>query len=178
MHALVQGIFNEHALDGMIEDGHQTKIQENALNDNFYKKEFQTLWNYINHKWSYTVYFDSHELIQKAIRHIDEKLFVSQLQYTVTKGMQGDDWSAKTIQSGNGFVSEKSHTCDLKRSEMSQVKYDLIGEIGAGTHLTRKTVAMILKSLQLKKIRIFLRRTRPRKMCRTMYLLIEQQKNL
>lgn len=81
MHALVQGIFDEHALDGMIEDGHQTKIKENALNDNFYKKEFQTLWIYINHKWSYTVHFDSQELIQKAIRHIDDKLFLSQLQY-------------------------------------------------------------------------------------------------
>jgi L-2-hydroxyglutarate oxidase LhgO len=47
---------------------------------------------------------DSQELIQKAIRHIDEKLFVSQLQYTVTKGKQGDDWSAETIKSGNGFI--------------------------------------------------------------------------
>ncbi len=155
VHALVQGIFDEHALDGMIEDGHQTKIQENALNDNFYKKEFQTLWNYINHKWSYTVHFDSQELIQKAIRHIDEKLFVSQLQYTVTKGTQGDDWSAETIKSGNGFVSEKSHTYDLKRSEMSQVKYDLIGEIGAGTHLTRKTVAMILKGISPAKFTMY-----------------------
>lgn len=100
VHALVQAIFDEHALDDMIDDGHQTKIQENALNDNFYKKEFQTLWHYINHKWSYTVHFDSQELIQKAIRHIDEKLFVSQLQYTVTKGQQGD-WSAETIKSGN-----------------------------------------------------------------------------
>ena len=147
VHALVQSIFDEHALDDMIDDGHQTKIQENALNDNFYKKEFQTLWNYINHKWSYTVHFDSQELIQKAIRHIDEKLFVSQLQYTVTKGKQGDDWSAETIKSGNGFVSEKSHTYDLKRGETSQVKYDLVGKIGAGTHLTRKTVAMILKGI-------------------------------
>ncbi|MDY6316700.1 MAG: DEAD/DEAH box helicase family protein, partial [Oribacterium sp.] len=76
VHALVQGIFDEHALDGMIDDGNATKIQENALNDNFYKKEFQTLWNYINHKWSYTVHFDSEELIQKSIQHIDEKLFV------------------------------------------------------------------------------------------------------
>lgn len=33
--------------------------------------------HFINHKWSYTVHFDSQELIQKAIRHIDEKLFLS-----------------------------------------------------------------------------------------------------
>lgn len=59
VHALVQSIFDEHALDDMISNGHETKIQENALNDNFYKKEFQTLWNYINHKYAYTVEFDS-----------------------------------------------------------------------------------------------------------------------
>ncbi|MDX8418292.1 type III restriction-modification system endonuclease [Absicoccus intestinalis] len=143
VHALVQGIFDEHALDGMIEDGHTTKVQENALNDNFYKKEFQTLWNYINHKWSYTVHFDSNELIQKSIKKIDEKLFVSQLQYTVTQGTQGEDWS----DSGNGFVAEKRHTYKLDRGETSQVKYDLIGKIGEKTHLTRKTVVAILKGI-------------------------------
>lgn len=147
VHALVQGIFDEHALDGMIDDGNATKIQENALNDNFYKKEFQTLWNYINHKWSYTVHFDSEELIQKSIQHIDEKLFVAKLQYTVTTGTQGEDWSADTVKSGNGFVAEKSHTFNLDRGETSQVKYDLIGKIGAGTHLTRRTVTAILKGI-------------------------------
>ncbi|MGN8773607.1 type III restriction-modification system endonuclease [Candidatus Weimeria sp. HCP3S3_B5] len=147
VHALVQGIFDEHALDGMIDDGNATKIQENALNDNFYKKEFQTLWNYINHKWSYTVHFDSEELIQKSIQHIDEKLFVAKLQYTVTTGTQGEDWSADTVKSGSGFVAEKSHTYNLDRGETSQVKYDLIGKIGAGTHLTRRTVTAILKGI-------------------------------
>ena len=147
VHALVQGIFDEHALDGMIDDGHATKILENKLNDNFYKKEFQKLWGYINHKYSYTVHFDSNELIKKAIAHIDDKLFVAQLQYTVIKGTQGEDWSADKVKSGDGFVAEKSHTYNLERGETSQVKYDLIGKIGAGTHLTRKTVTAILKGI-------------------------------
>lgn len=174
VHALVQSIFDEHALDDMIDDGHQTKIQENALNDNFYKKEFQTLWHYINHKWSYTVHFDSQELIRKAIRHIDEKLFVSQLQYTVTKGKQGDNWSAETIKSGNGFVSEKSHTYDLKRGETSQVKYDLVGKIGAGTHLTRKTVAMILKGISSAKFAMY--RHNPEEFISKVTKLINEEK--
>ena len=155
VHALVQGIFDEHALDGMIDDGNATKIQENALNDNFYKKEFQTLWNYINHKWSYTVHFDSEELIQKSIQHIDEKLFVAKLQYTLTTGTQGEDWSADTVKSGNGFVAEKSHTVNLDRGETSQVKYDLIGKIGAGTHLTRRTVTAILKGISPLKLAMY-----------------------
>ena len=147
VHALIQGIYDEHALDGMIDNGHQTKIQENALNDNFYKKEFQTLWNYINHKWRYTVHFDSDELVQKAIDHINDKLFVSELQYTVTKGTQGEEWSAGTLKSGSSFVTEKRHTYNLEHCETSQVRYDLIGKIGAGTHLTRKTVTAILKGI-------------------------------
>ena len=60
VHALIQSIFDEHALDDMISDGHETKIQENALNDNFYKKEFQTLWNYINHKYGRTQLREPH----------------------------------------------------------------------------------------------------------------------
>ena len=131
----------------MIEDGHKTKVPENALNENFCKKEFQTLWNYINHKWNYTVHFDSDELIKKAVKHINEKLFVAQLQYTVTRGTQGEDWNASTVKSGSGFVTEKSHTYNIDRAETSQVKYDLIGKISAGTHLTRRTATAILKRI-------------------------------
>ena len=155
VHALIQSIFDEHALDGMIDDGNTTKIKENKLNDNFYKKEFQTLWNYINHKYTYTVEFDSDELIKKAIAHIDEKMFVAQLQYTVTQGTQGEDWNADKVKSGSGFVAETSHTYNLERSEGSQVKYDLVGKVAEGTHLTRKSVVAILKGIRPDKFAMF-----------------------
>ncbi|MDD6382982.1 MAG: hypothetical protein PUG02_06455 [Selenomonadaceae bacterium] len=32
--------------------------------------ENHTLWRAINHKYSYTVHFDSDELIRKAVQHI------------------------------------------------------------------------------------------------------------
>lgn len=147
VHALVQSVFDEHALDDMIKDGHDTKIQENALNDNFYKKEFQTLWNYINHKYAYTVEFDSEELIRKAIAHIDEKMFVAELQYTFTTGEQGKDWDSEKLKRGAGFVAEKSKTYTLERSKGSLVKYDLVGKIAEGAKLTRRTVARILSRL-------------------------------
>ena len=148
VHALVQSIFDEHALDDMISDGHETKIQENALNDNFYKKEFQTLWNYINHKYAYTVEFDSEELIRKAIAHIDDKMFVARLQYTVTTGEQGQDWNSDKLKSGAGFVAEKSQTYTLDRAEGSQVTYDLVGKIAEGAKLTRRSVARILEGIK------------------------------
>ena len=148
VHALIQSIFDEHALDDMIKDGHDTKILENALNDNFYKKEFQTLWKYINHKYAYTVEFDSEELIRKAIAHIDEKMFVAKLQYTVTTGEQGQDWDTEKLKNGAAFVAEKSKTYTLQRAEGSLVKYDLIGKIAEGAKLTRRTVARILQGIK------------------------------
>ena len=45
----------------------KAQTPENRLNENFTKKEFQELWNRINHKYAYTVNFESKELIEKAI---------------------------------------------------------------------------------------------------------------
>lgn len=174
IHALVQAVFDEHALDGMVEDGHITKIQENSLNDNFYKKEFQMLWKHINHKYSYTVHFDSNELVQKAICHIDEKLFVSRLRYTVTKGIQGDDWSAEVLQSGMGFKVEETNPDNLPQSNMSQIQYDLIGKIGAGTHLTRRTVVRILKGILPVKFSMY--RQNPEEFIAKVIKLINEEK--
>lgn len=148
VHALIQSIFDEHALDNMIGNGREAKVQENALNDNFYKKEFQTLWNHINHKYAYTVEFDSEELVRKAIAHIDDKMFVAKLQYTVTAGEQGSDWNADKLKNGTGFLAEKSHTFTLERSEGSLVKYDLVGKIAEGAKMTRKSAAKILSGIK------------------------------
>ena len=148
VHALIQSIFDEHALDDMISNGHETKVPDNVLNDNFYKKEFQTLWNYINHKYAYTVEFDSDELIQKAIAHIDDKMFVAKLQYTVTTGQQQQDMNSDTLKNGTSFVAEKSKTYTLERAEGSAVKYDLIGKIAEGAKLTRRSAAKILAGIK------------------------------
>ena len=148
VHALIQSIFDEHALDDMISDGHETKIQENALNDNFYKKEFQTLWNYINHKYAYTVEFDSDELIRKAIAHIDDKMFVAKLQYTITTGQQQDDINSDALKNGASFAAEKSKTYTLERAKGSAVKYDLVGKIAEGAKLTRRSAAKILAGIK------------------------------
>lgn len=174
VHVLIQGIFDEHALGRIAENGQTTKIQENALNENYYKREFQTLWNYINHKWSYTVHFDSDELIQKSVHYINENLFVTQLKYTVTRGIQGENWSAQTVNSGNGFAPEKRHTYTLERGENSQVKYDLIGKIRAGTHLTRKTVSTILQKISPSKFLLY--RDNPEEFISKVSHLINEQK--
>jgi type III restriction enzyme len=148
VHALIQSVFDESVLSRMIENGNRTKIPENVLNENFYKKEFQTLWNYINHQYAYTVEFDSRELIEKAIKHINENMYVSQLQYTVTAGRQADELDGNAIALGNSFVRENARTETLKHAATSQIKYDLIGKIAEGTTLTRRTVTAILAGIE------------------------------
>lgn len=174
IHALVRNIYDEHALDGMISNGLDTKIRENSLNDNFYKKEFQTLWNYINHKYAYTVDFDSQELIKKAIAHVDDKLFVSHLQYTVTTGTQGTDWTMDKLKAGSGFMAEKSHTYDLKHSPVSHVSYDLVGEIAKGTKLTRRSAAAILSGISPKTFAMY--KENPEEFIKKTILLINEEK--
>lgn len=144
---LIQSIYDESVLSRMIDDANKVKTKENKLNDNFYKKEFQTLWNYINHKYAYTVEFDSKELIKKAIKNINKNMFVTELKYTLSQAEQKDKLDINELERGESFKTIESTTKTLKHSEISTIKYDLIGKIAEKTILTRRTVAEILKGI-------------------------------
>lgn len=174
IHRLIQAVYDDSVLADMFTDGHETKIKDNPLNENFAKKEFQALWHEINHKYAYTVDFDSKELIQKAIRHINEKLFVSELQYTTTIGRQKDVINEYEMHRGDSFVRESSSTYGLKHSSTSQIKYDLIGKVAGGTTLTRRTVASILQGLRVDKLYMF--RNNPEEFISKVIRLINEQK--
>lgn len=139
VHKLVQDVFDEKVLNDIVGNGNKPIITRNDLNENFAKKEFQTLWNYINHKYAYTVSFDSDELIQKAIEAIDESMYVAELTYVRTTGSQGESLD---------FNEGKTKTSTLRTSNGSNAQYDLIGKICQGTSLTRKTVVKILKGIR------------------------------
>jgi type III restriction enzyme len=174
IHKLIQSVFNEKILDEMIGDGNETKIPSNDLNDNFYKKEFQTLWSYINHRYAYTVSFDSNELIQKSIAAIDNELYVSMLQYTTSVSEQKDTMSADAIKSSDSFKGVKTDTTVLRHFETSQIKYDLIGKIAESTVLTRKTVAVILKGIRKDKFVMY--KNNPEEFIAKVTRLIKEQK--
>lgn len=174
IHTLIQSVYDDKVLENMFSDGHDTKIKENPLNENFAKKEFQALWKQINRKYAYTVEFDSNELIRKSIGHINEKLFVAQLQYTTTIGRQKDKMEYEEIGSGSSFIKEESATYNLKHSEVSQIKYDLIGKVAEGTTLTRRTVAKILSGIREDKLYMF--RNNPEEFISKVIKLINEQK--
>lgn len=171
---LIQSVYDDSVLDDMFSDGHESAIKENPLNDNYSKKEFQALWKQINHKYAYTVSFDSNELIEKAIAHINDKLFVSELQYTTSIGRQKSEMNEYEIDRGDSFGSVKTRTQTLKHAESSQIKYNLIGKVAQGTTLTRKTVASILKGLRADKIYMF--KNNPEEFISKVTRLINEQK--
>ena len=174
IHTLIQAVYDDSILKDMFTDGHETKVKDNPLNENFAKKEFQALWKQINHKYAYTVEFDSEELIEKAIAHIDEKLFVSELQYTTTIGRQKDEMNEYEVERGASFAGEKTKTQTLKHAETSQIKYDLIGKVAEGTTLTRKTVSAILQGIRMDKIYMF--KNNPEEFISKVIRLINEQK--
>ena len=127
MQKLIAGIFNPKVLEEMVEEV-SPSTPDNALNDNFSDKRFQKLWNEINHKYVYTVHYNSDELIEKAIANLKKNLTVTKLQYVMVTGEQ----------------DELTDVCT------SSVPYDVVGDIARGTRLTRRSVVKILKGIGMK----------------------------
>lgn len=174
LHSLIQSVYDDSILESMFTDGHDAKVKENPLNENYAKKEFQALWREINHKYAYTVEFDSNELIKNAIEHINSKLFVSELQYTTTIGRQKAEMNEYEIERGDSFTGEKTRTKTLKHAETSQVRYDLVGKVAEGTVLTRKTVSAILQGIRMDKLYMF--KNNPEEFITKVIRLINEQK--
>jgi type III restriction enzyme len=141
---LIDSVYSDAQLP-KIGDGRKPK--NNPLNDNFKKKEFQALWERINHKAVYRVEFDSDELIRKCIDALDKELRVTRLQYTVRVGQQADTLTDTQLRAGNAFTENEDATYDAG-GVTSLVKYDLLGKIAEATELTRRTVAAILSEIQ------------------------------
>ena len=168
VHKLIQSIFDPAALEDMVEDANgKAEVVNERLNDNAEKREFKALWNEINHRYVYTVHYDSEELIQKAIAAINSELNVTQLKYVVTTGTQGDDEL--------DFTGEQStRTKEMRDVSTSNVPYDLVGDIAKVATLTRRTVTRILKGIQRSKLYMF--KNNPEEFIRKVSHIIREQK--
>ena len=163
---LIRALYDSSvAVDNMFEDGNATVIKDNKLNDNFAKAEFQALWKEINHKYAYTVHYNSKELIEKAIININANLEVNQLRYVVVTGEQD------TVDSFGGTTTTSKRVSTVSTST---VKYDLVGEIARGATLTRRTVVEILKGLRPQKLTMF--QNNPEEFIRNVIKLIKEEK--
>jgi type III restriction enzyme len=171
---LIDSVFSESQLP---EIGDDRKPKKNPLNANFEKQEFKELWNRINRKAAYSVDFNSNELVQKAIKSLNDKdvgLRVSPLQYTIQHGEQAAAVTYDGIKGGKAFELKDSETETNRVSIHSAVKYDLIGKLSEGTHLTRRTVTEILKGLNTAVFAQF--KTNPESFIAEAIRLINEQK--
>lgn len=163
---LINSIFAPKALDDMVVE-EKTTTPENKLNENFNKEEFQTLWKEINHQYVYTVSYDSDELIENAILHLNAELSVKQLRYVMVEGTQDEKQVTE-------FGDTHSQSRQLTDVCTSTVRYDLVGEIAKGANLTRRTVVKILQGIKESKLYLF--KNNPEEFIRKVISLIKEQK--
>lgn len=163
---LINSIFDPKALDDMVVE-EKTTTPENKLNENFNKEEFQTLWKEINHQYVYTVSYDSDELIENAILHLNAELSVKQLRYVMVEGTQDEKQVTE-------FGDTHSQSRQLTDVCTTTVRYDLVGEIAKGANLTRRTVVKILQGIKESKLYLF--KNNPEEFIRKVISIIKEQK--
>ncbi len=168
---LIDSVFSAAQLPD-IEDDRKGKV--NPLNANFEKKEFQELWSRINRKAIYAVDFKTDELIQKCSTALDKELKITPLQYTVIAGEQKEQADYNEVKKGDAFMVQDTATEQLTSSASSAVKYDLIGKLAEATQLTRRTVAAILRGINLAVFGQY--KTNPEDFIRKAGTLINEQK--
>lgn len=164
---LINSIFDPKALDDMVVE-EKTTIRENQLNENFGREEFQALWKEINHQYVYTVSYDSEELIENTILHINAELDVKQLRYIMVEGTQDEKQVTE-------FGDTRSQSHLLTDVCTSTVRYDLVGDIAKGANLTRRTVVKILQGIKESKLYLF--KNNPEEFIRKVISIIKEQKS-
>ncbi len=164
---LINSIFDPKALDDMVVE-EKTTIRENQLNENFGREEFQALWKEINHQYVYTVSYDSEELIENTILHINAELDVKQLRYIMVEGTQDEKQVTE-------FGDTRSQSHLLTDVGTSTVRYDLVGDLAKGANLTRRTVVKILQGIKESKLYLF--KNNPEEFIRKVISIIKEQKS-
>lgn len=171
VYQLIDSVFSASQLPDI---GDDRRPKKNPLNANFEKQEFKALWNRINRKAAYSVEFDSDELVQKAVKEIDANLRVTPLQYTIQHGEQAAAVTYDGIKEGSAFTLKATEIETNRNSIHSAVKYDLIGKLAEGTQLTRRTVAEVLKGINVAVFAQF--KTNPESFITEATRLINEQK--
>lgn len=143
---LITSLFTETKIE--IGNANKNNISNLKLNDNFYKKEFQDLWNKINVKSSYEVDFDSSELIEKSIKALNDKLVISKMRVRITEGEQRNTMSVNQLRKDDTMYSINTRNEVYDDFVPVSTKYNLIGSVATDTGLTRHTIIEILKNIR------------------------------
>lgn len=116
----------------------------------FKRKEFQALWNKINHRTYYTVDFKTDDLIKRAVIELDNHLQVSEISIRVEHGTMSEIKSKEQLVAGTAMKVKEAKTSSIHELVGERVKYDLIGKLVEDTGLTRKAIVTILQKISPK----------------------------
>lgn len=168
---LINSIFNPIQLKDITENGAEKKVPRQTPNSNFFKEQFQALWREINHKYIYTVSYNTDELIKKAVENLNtDELQVRTLRYIKVIGEQDNNDATQ-------FDNTRSTSQELVGVSTSAVKYDLIGQVAKGANITRRTAAKILYELHhVNHEKLTLFRNNPEEFIRKVVQIIREQK--
>ena len=151
---ILSSVYDPRAIPA--ENAHDSNVTARVDLDKLKKKEFLELWEKINAKSFYTVSFDTHELIQKAIDALDAHLNVSRIFVQREYGEQTAQIQSKEqLLQGEAFQRRKASQEMADRPALGSVRYDLIGKLVEETGLTRATIAAILQGMAPQKFAMF-----------------------
>lgn len=112
----------------------QVRLKEGILNN----EEFKLFWNKIKHKTTYSVEFDTEELVSKCIKVMQEHLNVQSPKLLYTK-------SGLTVEA-SGVNYDENGVISTAYSEEDEIAIpDIVKYLQNETDLTRRTIVRILK---------------------------------
>ena len=142
---LVQKIDASSVLKNVIENEKAKNIKLEKLTPNSNFAKFEKFWKKIKFKTTYRIDFNSNELIQKVIQRINKDLEIKKIKIEIIQSEQKDKLN---------FEVKKRETIESKFG-ISDIKYDLLGELNKATYLKRETIAKILKGIKKEKFEMF-----------------------
>ena len=143
----------------VLESVYSSKITKpkNARNSNslpvnqqrYNSPEFRRLWASISPKSTYSVNFDSAELIDNAVKLLDTELTVTPVKYEVSSGaMKASIADRDQLMKGKAFARSNIKTGVATEHLVNRVTYDLVGTMVKDTDLTRKDMIEILRRIK------------------------------
>lgn len=143
---LIESVFDDSKLPDF---GNGRSPKESPVNQkNLDRKEFQDLWDRINHRAVYAVEFETDELVSNCVAALNRGLHVARLRYEVRRGIQKDKSTVTDLEKRTAFEMHANQTDTIGSAASSEIRYDLVGNLSDATQLTRKTVVAVLSQIQ------------------------------
>ena len=147
---LVQKIDASSVIKNAIENEKAKNIKLEKLTPNSNFAKFEELWQKIKFKTTYKIDFDSKELIEKVIQRINKDLEIKKIKIEITLSEQKEKLSLN-----DEMLEVKKRKALESDINISNIKYDLLGELSRATYLKRETIAKILKGIEKEKFEMF-----------------------